>query len=298
MQVAFPEHRIGRIEIHTQRLIGRSPVREVEVTLSDGTLLHGRADGDGVIALDFPSVPVSSVRIKITDVVPVPGNPPVGISEVVIPGVHLPIPKPDRALPCVSGPGLTLDGTPLSVRLEGTAEELLTGRDLAAASCEQTSFFVSAGRHELVGRGPLQPDTLVLSTASENLAATPPPPPRLEVRPARAGGYDVDVHGGRGPFYLVIGQNYSTAWRASVDGKSLGPPLLLDGYSAGWRIDRTGLFTVAVRFPPQRRYDLALAISGIALLAVLVLLAGPAIRRGRRTRKAWRPRRGRRVQAP
>ena len=108
----------------------------------------------------------------------------------------------------------------------------------------------------------------------------------------------MDVHGGRGPFYLVIGQNYSTAWRASVDGKSLGPPLLLDGYSAGWRIDRTGLFTVAVRFPPQRRYDLALAISGIALLAVLVLLAGPAIRRGRRTRKAWRPRRGRRVQAP
>jgi len=101
----------------------------------------------------------------------------------------------------------------------------------------------------------------------------------------------VDVRGGSAPFYLSIGQNYAKGWTASIDGASLGRPVLLDGYSAGWRVDRPGSYRVSIRYGPQRRYDVSLGISAFALLAVLGVLLVPVISR-RRAAAARRPRFG------
>ena len=71
------------------------------------------------------------------------------------------------------------------------------------------------------------------------------PAPRPGVRPA-GGGMVLDpgqlgpssLTGVRvalaGPSWLVLGQSFSHGWRATCDGRSLGPPQPIDGYANGW----------------------------------------------------------------
>jgi arabinofuranan 3-O-arabinosyltransferase len=84
-----------------------------------------------------------------------------------------------------------------------------------------------------------------------------------------------------GPYYLVVGQGYDRRWRATMDGRALGPPLLLDGYSVGWRITDQRPHRFEVAFGPQRPARWAFAASAAGLVLVAVLLSG------------WRPRRRR-----
>ena len=90
------------------------------------------------------------------------------------------------------------------------------------------------------------------------------------------------MQGATGPYYLVIGQNWDPHWRASIDGRDLGPPMLLDGYSAGWLIDRVGSHTVSVRYGKQDIYTLALLVTGLALLFALGIAAARVVRLRRR----------------
>src|SRR5207244_12287536 len=103
----------------------------------------------------------------------------------------------------------------------------------------------------------------------------------------RVRGSSVRVNGADGHFYVVIGQNFGLQWRATIDGKDLGSPLLLDGYSAGWRVSQTGSFTVTVAYRPQRTYTIVLIVSAFALLITLSVVAGSLIR-GRGIRKIGR----------
>ena len=67
-----------------------------------------------------------------------------------------------------------------------------------------------------------------------------------------------------------------------MDGRPLGPPLLLDGYSVGWRISDQRPHRFEVAFAPQQAARWAFAASAAGLALVAVLLAG------------WRPGRTRR----
>jgi arabinofuranan 3-O-arabinosyltransferase len=106
-----------------------------------------------------------------------------------------------------------------------------------------------------------------------------PPLPVFRVQSQPGGGYRVQVAEATGPYHLVIGQNWSSGWEASIDGTSLGEPLLIDGYSAGWRIDRPGAYTVDVRYAPQSAYVAALLVTGLFVLITAVALASGVIRR-------------------
>jgi hypothetical protein len=79
------------------------------------------------------------------------------------------------------------------------------------------------------------------------------------------------------PFWLVLGQSHTDGWHATAGGKDLGPPVLVDGYANGWRIDPAGAeMAVELSFTPQRRVDLSLTISGFsALLCLLLALRRP-----------------------
>src|SRR5206468_4545484 len=79
------------------------------------------------------------------------------------------------------------------------------------------------------------------------------------------------------PYYLVVGQAFDDRWKATMDGIPLGKPLLIDGYSIGWRVDRPGPHTFRVDFAPQRWAIIAQLISIAAVTLALVLLV-----RGRR----------------
>jgi arabinofuranan 3-O-arabinosyltransferase len=100
---------------------------------------------------------------------------------------------------------------------------------------------------------------------------------------ARAdGGSRVRVEDASGPFYLTIGQNWDDGWRASIGGHDLGPPLLLDGYSAGWLIDRAGSYEVVVRYGPQSRYVLAVGLTALSVAAAVATIVIGLVRRRRR----------------
>jgi arabinofuranan 3-O-arabinosyltransferase len=99
----------------------------------------------------------------------------------------------------------------------------------------------------------------------------------------------VNVENAQGPHYLVIGQNFDRHWKASIDGRDLGPPLLLDGYSAGWRIDRTGTYTVSVRYGQQRVYAFALLLSAVTVIIALGSIGKGLLRRRRLSRLGGDP---------
>src|SRR5207237_1385673 len=83
-------------------------------------------------------------------------------------------------------------------------------------------------------------------------AAPPSPAPSLRVT-STLSGYRVAVSGATAPFYLVLGQNASDAWRASIGDRALSRSLVLDGYSAGGRGARPGDGDLVLRRRARRR---------------------------------------------
>jgi hypothetical protein len=83
------------------------------------------------------------------------------------------------------------------------------------------------------------------------------------------------VTGARAPFWLVLGQSHSVGWRATVDGRSLGEPVVIDGFANGWLVSPSAGgrdLEVALTWAPQRRVWAMLAMSLIGILVCLALI--------------------------
>jgi len=266
LSVRFPRHEIDRIVVDTDTR--RSRITRIRAVFPDGTSVSGDLANplSGEIELRFPPRLASAVTLFVDKVFsPATQTPPtVGIKEVHIPGVPPLRVKRSEPLPC-SRTVVALDGQPVAVRPVGTEGALLTGKDLPLTTCDGSGIVIGPGGHELLAGGGLQPDVVMLSTGSP---LSPPPLARL---PSMSwsqrwgGGYDIAVKNAEGPYYLVVGQNYDPRWKASIDGRDLGPPIVLDGYSVGWRVSRPGSYTVSVRYGKQRLYDGALLLSAVTL---------------------------------
>jgi len=168
----------------------------------------------------------------------------------------------------------------VSVRLQGTQDDLIRGRNMPVSTCDGSQLSLTAGTHDLIGGGALQPDAVSLVSPG-GLLSQPAHLPSVTSSNPRSGRYVVDVHDATGPYYLVLGQSDVSGWHASIAGADLGPPVLLDGYSAGWYVTKTGSYTVTATFDPQTTYTAGLVISGVALLAIAVLLLVTVLRRRR-----------------
>jgi arabinofuranan 3-O-arabinosyltransferase len=173
---------------------------------------------------------------------------------------------------------MTLDGRPVSIRPLGAVRDLLQGNELRLETCDGSPITMDDGRHDLIVGGGLQPDSIVLSTGDRPEPAGPPLP-GITASEGSGGRLSIEVKNAQGPFFLVIGQNYDTKWKASIQGRDLGPPTVLDGYSAGWWIDRLGSYAVSVRYGQQRLYTMALALSVATLLIVIAVVIFGLMRR-------------------
>jgi len=232
---------------------------------------------------------------------------PIAIAEVGIPGlVAAPVPA---TIPSTCRNDLVaVDGTPIWVSVAGPSATALAGNPLGISLCgpDAGGLPLGTGDHTLTSTpgqiAGFDIDQLALTSAAAG--GTPPaaapvapsPPPTVAVTSHTSTAMQLRVSGvtaGTAPFELVMGQSINAGWVATVNGHSLGPPQLIDGFANGWRVDPAslgaapdrGVVTVGLRWAPQGRVDIGLLVSALAILACLFLLFLP---RGRRRLGSWR----------
>ncbi len=283
LAISFPRHTVRHVTVTTDVRPGRAVVTRLLAVFPDGSsIAAGPADPTtGVIRLRFPASRIDGIRLVVESTRGSGRSRYFGISEVRIPGVAEPSHDPNAPLPCTSG-AVTIDGRAVPIRAAGTVADLLSGRALPIQTCDGSPVTLGRGSHDLVTSGALQADTIRLAAPSTISAAEPPPAaPAIFSRPGSGGGFEIHVSGATGPYYLVVGQNWDPHWEASIDGRDLGPPTVVDGYSAGWRIDRLGSYEVAVRYGKQSLYTFALGLTAVSLMVVLLIVMAHAWRRRR-----------------
>jgi arabinofuranan 3-O-arabinosyltransferase len=293
LSIELPQHSIDHLAIDTVIDPNHTSILQLRATFSDGSTAIGQLSepAEGKITMTFQPRSVSSVTLSIEKVFAAgSARPrPVSIEEVHIPDV-LPIEaSADALLSCSIGPGFSIDHVFIPVKPGGSVGNLLDGRAIPLRTCGDRPVLLGAGMHDLAARGALQPDVLSLGTPGfGHHVPAQAPLPALDFTARSDGGIDVRVRDAHGPYYLVIGQNFDEGWQAHAGGVDLGPPLLLDGYSAGWRIDRSGSYVVAVRFRPQRTYTFAVLTTGVAAVVACLIVVADLMRRRRRNGEAER----------
>jgi arabinofuranan 3-O-arabinosyltransferase len=285
IDIRFPAHTIDRIVVDTAVGSGRDPIARMRAVFPDGSVAYGDIVDPikGVVAIRFPARSVSGVTLVVDTFASAAGAKPgaIGISEVHIDGVPPLRLSPNAQVPCSDGVA-KLDGAPISVRAEGTVQDLLGGASLPLATCDGSGLAFTSGWHHLVAGGGLQPNAITLTGPSRSANGGSAALPTVSATRSADGGFDVRIGKAQGPYFLVTGQNWDPHWVASIDGTRLGPPTLVDGYSAGWRIDRPGSYVVTVRYGKQRLYVFALAVSGLTLIVAVAAITVGRQRRRRR----------------
>ncbi len=175
-----------------------------------------------------------------------------------------------------------IDGDP--VRMRPKDPSAMSGADEAGSTwrgCGKESLVW--GEHRLRPVDGIQLDSLMLRDAQGRKAAEEAPAPVVQAeRGVVTSSMDVEVGKTSEPYFLAIGQGYDSRWRATLeDGTDLGEPVVVDGYATGWYVDDTSAHDIHVSYTPQRRANVAMLVSGVALVVALVLFLTPLLRRRR-----------------
>jgi arabinofuranan 3-O-arabinosyltransferase len=179
---------------------------------------------------------------------------------------------------------LSVDGSPVEVRVLGSADHVREGLDVVPCA----DLDLDAGRHRLVAepgwRVGIDLDRLVLSSAPGGDAAPVAPRDAAEAvdRPvvqavdASATRWTARVTTDGEPFWLVLAQSHEPGWTASVGGDTLGAPTLVGGFANGWLVEPAGPGTLEVelRWTPQRGVWIALALSTFVVGLCIGLAVG------------------------
>ncbi len=224
---------------------------------------------------------------------------PIAIAEVDLPGSPLPAPADSYDSGCRTDL-LDVDGRPVGLRVQGTTADLLARKPLEVRPCtipgappdstqwSARSIALDSGEHLLVttpGRvSGLDLDRVVLTSDRDGQALDPRSwsdvplreTPTVAVVTDGPVGATVEVDPLSGPTWLVLGQSHSPGWSATVSGRSLPAPVLIDGYANGWYLDPeilgSGPLTVTLTWTPQRFVWIGLVLSGLGVLACAALI--------------------------
>jgi arabinofuranan 3-O-arabinosyltransferase len=185
-------------------------------------------------------------------------------------------------------PVAVLDGEPVEAIITSSREELARGR-ARLEGCQPLRL--DAGLHELRTIFGWRLDLVHLASASRD-AGSDEEPGALD---SSAGGVEVVSRSAtrlelevpassEGHRYLRIGEAFDERWSLELDGRDAGPPIVVDGYATGWRIDGDAHRAV-VTFGPQRAVEGTFMASALALVGItaVALLPAPASLRRRRS---------------
>jgi len=202
---------------------------------------------------------------------------PVGVSElrvVGLPLLPLTVSRAPQALPCGSGPRVSVDGRSLSTAVTASAADLYAGRLVRARVCGDRSVTLAAGTDEVdvAASAAFVPSSFVLTdglpteATVRDVGLDRADPVHRSLVPA--GGSVVSVH-----------ENVNPGWTAEQAGQRL-VPLVVDGWQQAWRL--TGAGTVRMTYTPDRAYRMGL-LGGLVGLSVLALACCLPARRWRGT---------------
>jgi arabinofuranan 3-O-arabinosyltransferase len=172
---------------------------------------------------------------------------------------------------------LEIDGTPVGISYTADTATLLAGEILDVELCDAPTS-LAAGEHELISTSAestgLQIDRVVFTqpggepgadAASEVLV-----PDTVSSSSRRR---VVEVPPCPDGCWIVLGEGFNTAWSATTDGGALGDPQLVDGNANGWYLEPSSEpRTVTMTWTAQRPVTVGLAVSFIAVLALLALV--------------------------
>ncbi len=280
------------------------------------------------VPITFPPMTGQSVRVTVDDVrientinyySQTPIAMPIGIAEVGIPGAQAGSVPASIPTSC-RGDLISMDGEPLWISVAGSTSTALSRQPLTVSLCgpDTGGLALGPGSHTLrstLGQvSGFDIDQLALDSAPGGAAmpvatatSVQAPPatasPAVKVDSQTATTIHLTVNGlarpsDRAGVDLVLGESVNNGWTATVvGGGSLGRPELIDGYANGWPLDRAdlgsgvhhGTVSVVLRWQPQRRVDLALIFSALAIVACLALVFVPWGRIRRRTVSRGRP---------
>lgn len=297
----------GRHSLPTQAQVSTpSGVRTVNLPpIPVGT---GRPQGAVTsVPISFPALNGNEVKVNFTQTKPMTqlnyyanytntrSILPLGIAEVGIPGVAPPQPPQQIPTTCRSDL-LTVDGHPLDVQVSGTYATAMSDGQLRLSPCGNSAGGVAlpAGSHNIQAASDatgFDVNALSLSSAAGGgpQAVTPSgqiptvptsPAPAVHVTHSDRTNVTAKVAPSKQPTWFVLGQSESSGWNATLNGKSLGRPMLIDGYANGWLLPAGALAkggTVRLEWAPQNAVWAALGASGagVVITGVLAWLGPP-----------------------
>ena len=214
---------------------------------------------------------------------------PIGIADVLVPGVASATTPPTVTTACRPGL-LSIDGKDVPIRITGTTSDAIAQRALTITACGAPTR-LAAGTHLLTTAPGYQTgwnlDTLELRSGAIAPADSGPTAAVTHVRWTN----DVTAYATVGPqptaSWLVLNQSFSSGWRATINGHDLGAPQLMDGGFTAWQIPALSKgAAVEIKWTPQSTVDIALLVSlaGLVLVLGLILFGGR-----RRSRHAASP---------
>ena len=235
---------------------------------------------------------------------------PIGIATVGIPGAPPAAPVPTDVPTSCRGDLLSVDGAPVWVQVSGTTAAALDRQALTISLCGPDAGGLTLGPGDHTLRSALgqvtgydvdqialdsAPGGAPMALASPTTLAPPPvaasPVAVVDSQTATALHVtlkDVPTSPGSTPFDLILGESVNKGWTATVaGGPTLGPPVLIDAFANGWRVDpasvapyvHDGTLSIDLVWTPQRSIDWALIISAATVVACLVVALWPRRRR-------------------
>ena len=261
------------------------------------------------MSVNFPAITSNELTITVSEVEPSTTTDwytrgqiemPFAIAEFGIPGIQL-AQAPQQFAPICRENLITLDGKPLSVRIEGTSDEALNRDALRIVPCGPEALVLESGEHEIRTQpgklSGIDIDRLVLTSAKgggaasiESWSSSHPTSkaenvPTLKVTTNSQTKRSVTITpGSTKPFWLVLGESHNKGWKAHIGSRDLGPPTLIDGYANGWLIDvdnPSELLVVDLEWAPQKSVWMGITASLFGLLACFSIL-GVSFTRSRR----------------
>ncbi|MCU0261974.1 MAG: hypothetical protein MUE78_13230 [Ilumatobacteraceae bacterium] len=273
------------------RLTGVGGPVEADVPPADAegwsTLVTGGLAVDTVLTIELVDVDVRTTRDRRSaEVVGLP----VAIAELEGAGIT-PRPLPDTVSFGCRDDLVTVDGEPLAVDLGSpSTEALIAGDPVVAGACDAATVDLPAGTVEIA----TAPGALTALDVDRIVLRDPRPTattPRPSIELLERGRLHRVAEVGACPdgCWIVLGEGLNPGWSASLDGASLGDPVLVDGGFHGWWLEPAAQpRTVRFEWGEQRPVTLGLAISAVAVAVCIVLAV--ADRRRRPTRLRTPPR--------